>query len=79
MPSSGKQAACWTVQHWCACLSPGAHSGSEGIGNPAVGRQTLNVAHHPLQALGASELLRRGEGDDDRDIDDDFDKWCAAD
>lgn len=37
------------------------------------------VAHPPLlsQTLGATELLHRGEGDDDRDIDEDFDKWCA--
>lgn len=37
------------------------------------------AAHPPLlaQALGATELLHRGEGDDDRDIDEDFDKWCA--
>lgn len=29
------------------------------------------------QALGASEVTPRGEGDDDRDIDADFDQWSG--
>lgn len=30
-----------------------------------------------LGALGGAPLLRRGDGDDDDAIDDDFDKWCG--
>lgn len=30
-----------------------------------------------MRALGASALVPRGEGDDDQDIDADFDRWCA--
>lgn len=30
-----------------------------------------------MDALGASALVRRGDGDDDEAIDEDFDKWSA--
>lgn len=48
-----------------------------GLGNKqyelfnAMGKKTYKA----LQALGASPLLRRGDGDDDGCIDDDWDQW----
>ncbi|PRW59852.1 NADPH-cytochrome P450 reductase [Chlorella sorokiniana] len=60
-------------------LLQGVTFGVFGLGNRqyehfcAMGKKVSNA----MKALGASELLRRGEGDDDRDIDEDFDKWCA--
>ena len=50
-----------------------------GLGNKqyehfnAVGKKAFKA----LGDLGATPLLRRGDGDDDVCIDDDFDKWCA--
>mmetsp|Transcript_31302 Transcript_31302/g.69685 ORF Transcript_31302/g.69685 Transcript_31302/m.69685 type:complete len:673 (-) Transcript_31302:953-2971(-) len=50
-----------------------------GLGNKqyehfnAVGKKVFKA----LGTLGATPLLRRGDGDDDGCIDDDFDKWCA--
>ncbi|KAL4458551.1 hypothetical protein ABPG75_013416 [Micractinium tetrahymenae] len=72
-------------------LSEAAEAGSEpdllqgvsfavfGLGNRqyehfcAMGRKVSKA----MKALGASEVTPRGEGDDDRDIDEDFDKWSA--
>lgn len=51
-----------------------------GLGNRqyehfcAVGRKVAKA----MRALGAAEVVPRGEGDDDRDIDEDFDRWCSA-
>lgn len=51
-----------------------------GLGNRqyehfcAMGRKVSKA----MKALGAAEVVPRGEGDDDRDIDQDFDKWCEA-
>eukprot|EP00983_Pelagomonas_calceolata_P005918 196069-Pelagomonas_calceolata.AAC.2 len=50
-----------------------------GLGNKqyehfnAIGKKAFSA----LQALGAVPLLRRGDGDDDGCIDDDFDKWSG--
>jgi NADPH-ferrihemoprotein reductase len=50
-----------------------------GLGNRqyehfcAMGRKVSKA----MRALGATEVVPKGEGDDDRDIDEDFDKWCA--
>ncbi len=50
-----------------------------GLGNKqyehfnAMGKK----AYKALGALGARPLVRRGDGDDDVCIDDDFDKWSA--
>lgn len=50
-----------------------------GLGNKqyehfnAMGKK----AHKALAALGGTQLVRRGDGDDDGCIDDDFDKWVA--
>ena len=50
-----------------------------GLGNKqyehfaAVGK----VVHDALLALGASAIVRRGDGDDDADIDEDFELWRA--
>lgn len=50
-----------------------------GLGNKqyehfnAVGRKVFKS----LGALGASPLIRRGDGDDDGLIDEEFEKWCA--
>jgi NADPH-ferrihemoprotein reductase len=55
------------------------HFGVFGLGNKqyehfnAVGKRL----HSALATLGASALLRRGDGDDDDCIDDDFDKWTS--
>ena len=48
-----------------------------GLGNKqyehfaAVGKQV----HKALRSLGAAAVVRRGDGDDDADIDEDFDNW----
>lgn len=50
-----------------------------GLGNKqyehfnAVGKKI----HKTMEALGASPICRRGDGDDDDNIDDDFEKWCG--
>jgi NADPH-ferrihemoprotein reductase len=50
-----------------------------GLGNKqyehfnAMGKKAFTA----LETLGASPLLRRGDGDDDGCIDDDFDKWTS--
>jgi NADPH-ferrihemoprotein reductase len=50
-----------------------------GLGNKqyehfnAVGKRM----HKSLEALGATPVVRRGDGDDDDCIDDDFEKWCT--
>ena len=50
-----------------------------GLGNKqyehfnAVGKRVERA----MDALGAKALVRRGDGDDDECIDDDFDKWSA--
>jgi len=50
-----------------------------GLGNKqyehfnAIGKK----AYANMEALGARPLLRRGDGDDDGCIDDDFDQWCS--
>jgi NADPH-ferrihemoprotein reductase len=50
-----------------------------GLGNKqyehfnAMGKRTYSS----LEALGGKALLRRGDGDDDGCIDDDFEKWCS--
>ena len=50
-----------------------------GLGNRqyehfcAMGRKVAKA----LRSLGAAEVVPRGEGDDDADVDADFDRWCA--
>jgi NADPH-ferrihemoprotein reductase len=50
-----------------------------GLGNKqyehfnAVGKRMEKA----MGALGAKQIVRRGDGDDDACIDDDFDAWCA--
>jgi hypothetical protein len=50
-----------------------------GLGNKqyehfnAVGKRM----HTNMEALGAAAVCRRGDGDDDDSIDDDFEKWCT--
>eukprot|EP00197_Chlamydomonas_leiostraca_P012125 CAMPEP_0202864656 /NCGR_PEP_ID=MMETSP1391-20130828/4809_1 /ASSEMBLY_ACC=CAM_ASM_000867 /TAXON_ID=1034604 /ORGANISM="Chlamydomonas leiostraca, Strain SAG 11-49" /LENGTH=667 /DNA_ID=CAMNT_0049544423 /DNA_START=66 /DNA_END=2069 /DNA_ORIENTATION=- len=50
-----------------------------GLGNKqyehfnAMGKKAFKA----LQALGGKPLVRRGDGDDDGCIDDDWDKWCG--
>ncbi|KAI8472971.1 MAG: NADPH-cytochrome P450 reductase [Monoraphidium minutum] len=57
----------------------GVSYGVFGLGNKqyehfnAVGKRMEKV----MDALGASAVVRRGDGDDDECIDDDFDKWTA--
>eukprot|EP00798_Chlamydomonas_sp_ICE-L_P024119 gene24119-9692_t len=57
----------------------GVNYGVFGLGNKqyehfnAVGKRVFKA----LGTLGAHPLLRRGDGDDDACIDDDFDKWCG--
>jgi NADPH-ferrihemoprotein reductase len=49
-----------------------------GLGNKqyehfnAVGKKM----HKNMETLGAAAICRRGDGDDDDSIDDDFEKWC---
>lgn len=49
-----------------------------GLGNKqyehfnAVGKKM----HKNMETLGATAICRRGDGDDDDSIDDDFEKWC---
>ena len=60
----------------CACLQ-GVSYGVFGLGNKqyehfcAVGKRV----HKCLGALGAKALVRRGDGDDDEDIEADFESW----
>lgn len=62
----------------CLPLLQGVRYGVFGLGNKqyehfnAVGKKL----HAGLLALGATPLVRRGDGDDDGCIDDDYDKWC---
>ena len=64
-----------------ACLPrlQGVSFGVFGLGNRqyehfcAMGKKVSKA----MQALGAAEVVPRGEGDDDKDIDDDFDAWSA--
>jgi NADPH-ferrihemoprotein reductase len=55
------------------------HFGVFGLGNKqyehfnAVGKRM----HTNMEALGAAAVCRRGDGDDDDSIDDDFEKWCT--
>ncbi|KAI8468314.1 MAG: NADPH-cytochrome P450 reductase [Monoraphidium minutum] len=57
----------------------GVSFGVFGLGNKqyehfnAVGKRLENV----LTALGATSVVRRGDGDDDECIDDDFEKWAS--
>ena len=57
----------------------GVSFGVFGLGNRqyehfcAMGKKVSKA----MQALGAAEVVPRGEGDDDKDIDDDFDAWSA--
>lgn len=57
----------------------GVQFGVFGLGNKqyehfnAVGKRV----HQAMESLGAHGLCRRGDGDDDDSIDDDFDKWCT--
>lgn len=50
-----------------------------GLGNKqyehfnAVGKKM----HKTMEAMGATAICRRGDGDDDDSIDDDFEKWCT--
>jgi NADPH-ferrihemoprotein reductase len=62
----------------CAHLQEVAY-GVFGLGNKqyehfnAVGKRMEKA----MNTLGASSVVRRGDGDDDECIDDDFDKWSA--
>jgi NADPH-ferrihemoprotein reductase len=55
------------------------HYGVFGLGNKqyehfnAVGKKM----QANMEALGATPVCRRGDGDDDDSIDDDFEKWCV--
>lgn len=77
-PSAG----CPARIHNCAsaCATQGVSFGVFGLGNRqyehfcAMGNKVSTA----MKALGAAEVLPRGEGDDDKDIDEDFDRWCAA-
>ncbi|WIA17179.1 hypothetical protein OEZ85_014062 [Tetradesmus obliquus] len=57
----------------------GVHYGVFGLGNKqyehfnAVGKRMQTS----MEALGATPICRRGDGDDDDSIDDDFEKWCT--
>ncbi|KAF8065880.1 ATR2 [Scenedesmus sp. PABB004] len=57
----------------------GVRFGVFGLGNKqyehfnAVGKRMFKN----MEALGATPLCRRGDGDDDDSIDDDFEKWCT--
>ncbi|KAF6251355.1 NADPH-cytochrome P450 reductase [Scenedesmus sp. NREL 46B-D3] len=57
----------------------GVHYGVFGLGNKqyehfnAVGKKM----HTNMEALGATPVCSRGDGDDDDSIDDDFEKWCT--
>lgn len=63
----------------CSCSLQGVSFGVFGLGNRqyehfcAVGK----VIHKCLGELGAAPIVRRGDGDDDGDIDADFDSWKA--
>lgn len=58
----------------------GVHYGVFGLGNKqyehfnAVGKRM----HKNMEALGATAVCPRGDGDDDDNIDDDFEKWCSS-
>lgn len=58
-------------------VSQGVSFGIFGLGNKqyehfcAVGRRVQAA----MLGLGASSVIRNGEGDDDEDIEADFDKW----
>lgn len=58
----------------------GVHFGVFGLGNKqyehfnAVGK----AVHKALEQMGAVAVVRRGDGDDDGIIDDDFDKWWVT-
>ena len=60
-------------------LLAGLSFGVFGLGNRqyehfcAMGRKVSKA----MRQLGADEAVARGEGDDDRDIDEDFDRWCS--
>ena len=60
-------------------LLQGVSFGVFGLGNRqyehfcAMGKKVSGA----MRALGAAEVLPRGEGDDDKDIDADFDAWCG--
>jgi NADPH-ferrihemoprotein reductase len=60
-------------------LLSGVNYGVFGLGNRqyehfcAVGKKVHDLMEH----LGARPVVRRGDGDDDRDIDADFDSWTA--
>lgn len=64
-----------------ALLPPpqGVSFGIFGLGNRqyehfcAMGKKVEKL----MGELGASSVVRRGDGDDDQDIDEDFDKWSA--
>ncbi|KAJ9517855.1 hypothetical protein QJQ45_004205 [Haematococcus lacustris] len=57
----------------------GVHFAVFGLGNKqyehfnAVGKKVFSS----LEAMGATAVVGRGDGDDDACIDDDYDKWCA--
>lgn len=61
------------------CRLKGVHYGVFGLGNKqyehfnAVGKRMQTS----MEALGATPICRRGDGDDDDSIDDDFEKWCT--
>lgn len=67
------------VAHWPSRIVQGVRFGVFGLGNKqyehfnAVGKKM----HKNMEALGASAICRRGDGDDDDSIDDDFEKWCT--
>jgi len=58
----------------------GVHYGVFGLGNKqyehfnAVGKRM----HKNMEALGATAVCERGDGDDDDNIDEDFEKWCTS-
>ncbi len=59
------------------CMMQGVSFGVFGLGNKqyehfcAVGKRV----HKALANLGANALVRRGDGDDDEDIEADFESW----
>lgn len=83
-PPGGQQLAwsrAWLAgpRSMCPSASSGAHApcSSRCQATQSTRRDPRPVALLSVQALGASEVTPRGEGDDDRDIDADFDQWSG--